>query len=110
MLRICPVSSPTEIHRSTYRSAQYLVGALSDKQAEKITGLQHETLSANRRHLVEDEYVMESGDFDYTTKRRRIRWTPPPPPRALIAGDRVDEAYAAHNARFACTAQLLSSV
>jgi transcription initiation factor IIE alpha subunit len=50
-------------------------GPLTDEQIERATGIKHQTVSANRRHLVERRVVMESGLFDETGKTRKIRWT-----------------------------------
>jgi hypothetical protein len=54
------------------------LGGATDYDIEVATGLKHQTVSGNRRHLVEKGRVVDSGRRDLLpTRRRAIVWAIP---------------------------------
>lgn len=70
------------LKRATLKADQKILNAIetlggaSDYDIEVATGLKHQTVSANRRHLVERGKVFDSGARTVLPSRRRaIVWT-----------------------------------
>ncbi len=52
---------------------------LTDLELEQATGRKHQAVSANRRHLVEDGFLVDSGRRRTQVGRARIVWALPEP-------------------------------